>query len=330
MPTFTTGVPKKLSGDSIKDMGVFREWAVELIDELNYIFGNLDTSNVTEAGSVKAENIDTTTARIKSAQIEMLRADKINAGTLNLDNKITISGSNGETELLIDSSSIEIKVNGKERLFVGRDDNNDFIFRMKSEDGLRGLVMDDYGNAYFTGTVESSEVYSSKIVGTSAEKYVSPEVNMDEGVNSNVFVELTDKGFAVQHDKYAKGEWQRLKKAGITIDESNGTAVFALGAGTGKKVIINNVEYGVDSFVIEKSDGVTVLGLYGENNPQIHLYENGEIHITGGDVYITGNVHVMNGQVYQGSAVNDFNKYATINEVQKMTGSSGTGTEGGE
>lgn len=332
MPVFTTGSPKTLSGDSTKDLKVIRDWAVELIDELNYIFGNLDTSNVTEAGSVKAENIDTTTARIKSAQIEMLRADKINAGTIDLDNKITISGSSDNTELKIDSSSIEITVKGIERLFVGKDKNNEFIFRMKSEDGTHGIVMDESGNAYFTGTIESSEVYSSKIVGTSADKYADPNVNSEK---NNIFVELDEKGLTVQHDRFNGNDWDRLKKAGITVDEKDGTAIFTLGAGSGTVIKVNNVEYGINSFVIEKSDNVTVLGLYGSGNPQIHFDEGGGIRISkgveiSGNTKISGDVHITNGFIYNGSDKNDLNRYVTLREVQLLTGSSGTGSEGGE
>ena len=59
MPNLTTPIPSRLTGDVQTDVQALKKWGTALIDELTYIFNNLDAGNVSEAASVKAENIDT-------------------------------------------------------------------------------------------------------------------------------------------------------------------------------------------------------------------------------------------------------------------------------
>ena len=81
MPNLTTGFPKR-TGNLEEDYENLYNWSVSLIDELKSILCNLDSGNVTEANSVKAQNIDCTQARIKDAQMQSLTADKLTAGEI--------------------------------------------------------------------------------------------------------------------------------------------------------------------------------------------------------------------------------------------------------
>ena len=75
MPNLTAPIPPKLTGETERDLKRLREWGTALVDELSYLFSNLDAGNVSEAASVKAEHIDTANARISNAQIGSLYAD---------------------------------------------------------------------------------------------------------------------------------------------------------------------------------------------------------------------------------------------------------------
>ena len=55
MPNLTTPIPSRLTGDVQTDVQALKKWGTALIDELTYIFNNLDAGNVSEAASVKAE-----------------------------------------------------------------------------------------------------------------------------------------------------------------------------------------------------------------------------------------------------------------------------------
>lgn len=105
MPNLTTPIPPNLTGETENDLKKFKEWGTALIDELSYVLNNLDAGNVIEASSVKAENIDTSSARIENAQIGALTADKLTAGTVDTG-KVSISGENGK--LLLSEAQIII------------------------------------------------------------------------------------------------------------------------------------------------------------------------------------------------------------------------------
>ena len=71
MPNFVTGFLKR-SGDAETDLNRIFGWTVELIDELQYIFNNLDSGNVVEAAKVKD----------KVMTVETLIADTVITDTL--------------------------------------------------------------------------------------------------------------------------------------------------------------------------------------------------------------------------------------------------------
>ena len=111
MPNLTTPIPPKLTGAAGDDIKAIKKWGTALIDELSYIFNNLDAGNVSEAASVKAENIDTSNAKIQNAQIGNLTADKLRTGQLNT-NLVTVESDFGN--LSMSGSSIIISDNKEE------------------------------------------------------------------------------------------------------------------------------------------------------------------------------------------------------------------------
>ena len=62
MPNFTTPIPPRLTGNPTEDTEALKRWGTALVDELTYLFNNLDSGYVIEAASVKAENIETNNA----------------------------------------------------------------------------------------------------------------------------------------------------------------------------------------------------------------------------------------------------------------------------
>lgn len=238
-------------GERLDEMdGIF----AEMIRQINFIVSNLGADNVIEAASVKAENIDTKNAKIVNAQIKNLTASKIKAGTLDLSKGITIQNGNNTRSMTITEDGILITdQTGQEdilRFALLPDENGKFVFMLCNEEGEPTIAMDDDGNAAFRGTVESSEVYSSHIVGTDKDtygEYTPPEDN------NGVFVDIDNKGIKVMQDvTEANGVKNRLQKAGMTSD-SEGTAFLVLGAGNNDNVFtMNGVKYSDDMLMISK------------------------------------------------------------------------------
>lgn len=269
MPNFTTPIPPKLSGNTHEDITAIKRWGTALIDELTYIFNNLDSKNVIEAASIKAENIDTTNAKISNGQIGALTADKLTAGTVDTS-KITVKDKNGK--LKISGSEFAISDRNGERFCAAYDKTNDkFRFVLYNESGGPTVSINSDGNASFAGTVEGSAIYSSTIVGTSCENYQS--------CSGGVFAEITPKGIKMMQDK--SGE--RKQKVGISVSD-DGVAYLVLGAGDGSgKIIINGAEYTNGAFIVEKNETFTDLGIVG-GKAHLTFYDDGRIGLYGKNV----------------------------------------------
>ena len=54
MPNLTTPIPPKLTGAAGDDIKAIKKWGTALIDELSYIFNNLDAGNVFGSGKRKS------------------------------------------------------------------------------------------------------------------------------------------------------------------------------------------------------------------------------------------------------------------------------------
>ena len=259
-------------GERLDEMdGIF----AELIRQINFIVSNLGADNVIEAASVKAENIDTKNAKIVNAQIKNLTASKIKAGTLDLSKEITISDSKDLTKgnsMTINKNGIVIKGKSNDGKVINRfvlmpDGDGNYLFAMYDKDGDMSLAMDDDGNAAFRGTVESSEIYSSHIVGVEKSRYDALETP-DEGEYDNIFVDIGHKGIKILQEKTdSTGKKIGAQKWGATVDSDMGTSYLILGEGNGDGIATyNGVKLGDDMFVISKWVGATTLELRGMNS----------------------------------------------------------------
>ena len=234
----TTGYPTRY-GDINTQVGELQQLLTGLIDNMEWALCNLDAGNVSEAASVRAENIDTTNAKIKSAQIKDLTADKISAGTIDLSDEITISGSDGQ--LTITDSFFSMKDSqGRLRVEMGTDDTGKFAFVIYSletgEDGsqIPAIYLDDNGEAIFCGTVQGGSITSD----------TSIDVTTDIYVGSNIYLDVSNY---LEGLHFFKGT---PEKASITVEDflsgdlrvSNGLKV--LGTIWTPKILINgkNVE----------------------------------------------------------------------------------------
>ncbi len=274
MPNLTTPIPPKLTGRAETDVETLKRWGTALIDELSYLFNNLDSSNVVEAASVKAENIETTNAKITNAQIGALSADKLSAGSVDTG-KVSVKDADGR--LTISGSKIVIKDKRRERFTVSYDKSNDmFRFELFNEDGEKTVSIDSRGDAVFGGRLESAKIYASTIIGTDLESY--------EGVDGGVFADIDSTGVKIMQDE----DGNRKQKIGMSVAD-DGTAYFILGAGNGSgKKVINGVVYANGSFKVEKNESYANMGIVGAK-PFIHFWEDSdELWLSGDRVLING------------------------------------------
>lgn len=274
MPEFTTPIPPKLTGNPEADVIGLKRWGTALIDELTYLFNNLDAGNVIESASVDAENINTNKAKISDAQIGVLNADKLSAGTVDTD-RVSVKDQDGNLE--INGSSITISDRSRNRFVAEYDkDDNIFKFSLCNKNGEPTVSINSRGDAVFKGTVESAHIFSSTIIGTDSESY--------ENVDGGVFADVDQAGIKVMQDQNGV----RRQKVGISVAD-DGTSYLVLGCGTGGAVRnINGVIYTEGSFKIEKNESYTNLGIVG-NSPFIHFWdESGELWLNGSTVKING------------------------------------------
>ena len=273
MPNLTTPIPPRLTGRTETDIAALRKWGTALIDELSYLFQNLDAGNVSEAASVKAEHIDTNTAKISNAQIGALTASKLTAGTIDTD-RVTVASPDGSLEM--SGSEIVISDTQRNRFRAAYDRASDtFSFALYNQDGAPTVYINSYGDAVFSGRVEGSEIYASTIVGTDSASYASTD--------GGVFAEIDQTGIKIQQDQGGI----RKQKVGITVSQG-GVAYLVLGAGNGEgSVTINGVTYTKGSFKIEKFENGVSIGLVGGQS-FLNQWENGQTDLTGAPVLING------------------------------------------
>ena len=274
MPNFTTPIPPKLTGDAERDVGILKNWGTALIDELTYLFNNLDSGNVIEAASVKAENIETANAKITNAQIGALTADKLVAGSVDTE-LVSVRDKNGR--LKISGSQIVISDKNNQRFVAAFDpDTNKFRFELYNRNGEPMVSINSGGDAVFGGIVESAKIFSSTIIGTDSESY--------ESVEGGVFADIDRTGIKVMQDDGG----ERQQKIGMSVAD-DGTAYLVLGAGNGDgEHSINGVVYTNGAFIEEKNESYARLGLVGYK-PQLYFWENSqELWLSGSSVLING------------------------------------------
>lgn len=274
MPNFTTPIPPKLSGDTKSDIATIKRWGTALVDELTYIFNHLDSGNVIEAASVKAENITTENAKISNAQIGALTADKLVCGTVDTSN-VTVADENGD--LTISGSEITISDKYQNRFSASYNRNTDkFNFELYNDSGEPTVSINSDGDAVFRGLLESSNIYSSTIIGTDIESFSEN--------NGGVFANIDQTGIKVMQDKNGT----RYQKLGMSVaDDGTAYMIFGSGNGGGKK-IINGVEYTNGSFKVEKNESYANMGIVGYKPFITFWEENEQLWLTGDKVLING------------------------------------------
>lgn len=158
MPNLTAPLPRK-TGDLQTDFDELYHCYISLVDEMKSILCNLDSGNVTEAGSVKVQNLDASQAKIKDAQIASLTADKLTAGVIDAG-QITVQGANaaGRMELTGDYLVFLDKDN-RRRIFIGNENGNMvfWIWNGKSGAQSQGIEMTQSGEITMTGNIETSK-----------------------------------------------------------------------------------------------------------------------------------------------------------------------------
>lgn len=273
MPNFTTPIPPRLTGDTARDTQLLKAWGTALIDELTYLFNNLDSGNVIEASSVKAENIETKTAKISNAQIGALTADKLVTGSVDT-NLVNVEDKNGT--LAITGSTLSISDKDRERFLASYDKSSDtFRFELYNSNGEPTVSINSRGDAVFGGIVESAKIYASTIIGTDSESYAEN--------TGGVFADIDQKGIKVMQDL----DGTRRQKIGMSVS-NDGTAYLVLGAGNGDgEQTVNGVVYTNGAFMAEKNESYASLGLVGYV-PHITFWENDELWISGDRVLING------------------------------------------
>ncbi len=302
MPNLTTPIPPKLTGNTEADIKALKHWGTALIDELVYLFNNLDSSNVIEAASVKAENIETNNAKISNAQIGALTADKLQTGSLDTS-LVTVGDSNGKLE--INGSEIRISDRNRNR-FVAAYDKYDRVFRFElyNERGEPTVTINSNGDAVFCGELEGARMYASTIIGTDSDSY--------ESGDGGVFADIDKTGIKVMQDS----DGERLQKIGMSVSD-DGTSYMILGAGNGSgRTNINGVVYTNGSFKIEKNESYANLGIVG-SAPFIHFWEDS------GELWLSGNRVLLNGTDIK-AKIDDIE--ADISSIQKRLNSMTTTT----
>ncbi len=275
MPNVTTPIPPNLTGRTEEDIKRLKEWGTALIDELTYLFSNLDAGNVLEAASVKAENIDTKTAKIGNAQIGALTADKLVAGTIDTG-KVTVADE--QSQLEISGSKIVIRDKNHRRFIAAYDKaTGKFGFLLCNEKGEPTVSINSGGDAVFSGQIESSAIFASTIIGTNSIAY--------EETEGGVFALMDPAGIKVMQDKNGI----RRQKIGMTVGERDDAAYLVLGAGNGgQSTNVNGVVYTNGTFKIQKDNGHANMGLVGYA-PFINFWEeSGELWLDGSRVLLSG------------------------------------------
>ncbi len=289
MPNFTTPIPPRLTGKTSEDVENLKKWGTALVDELTYLFNNLDKGNVIEAASVKAENIETNTAKISNAQIGNLTADKLVSGSVDTE---LVSVQDEDGNLNISGSQIVISDKKNERFVAAYDKDEDiFNFVLYNENGEPTVNINSRGEAVFSGEVESSAIFSSTIIGTDKDSF--------EDVDGDVFANIDKSGIKVMQDK--RGE--RLQKIGMSVAD-DGTAYLILGAGDGSgEVNINGVIYTDGTMALEKNESYGRVGIIGGKAAATFWVDSENLWLNGNKVLIN-NRNILNEIDYLENRIN--------------------------
>lgn len=186
MPNLTTPFLHLGGTDINKDMDDVQNWSISLIDELKYLFCNLDAGNCQEAAKVKAQNIDCTKARISSAQIQSLKASKIKTGTLDVSDRVTIQGESDAARMVMNAQTLifyDKDEQGEEipRIYMGFDsDSGKYVFEVYNKEGQKEIYMNDDGNVVFCGTIRGGKIESDTDINVTKDATVGKRIILQD------------------------------------------------------------------------------------------------------------------------------------------------------
>lgn len=183
MPNLTTPFLFLGGTDINKDMDEVQNWSINLIEELKYILCNLDAGNVTEAHSVKAQNIDCTQARIHNAQIQSLTADKLTAGTIDAG-EITVKGEDENGMMIMSGETLvfyEKDEHGenKPRICIGFNGQR-YVFEVYNREGQKEIEMDDNGNVIFRGIIRGGKIDSDTDINVTKDARIGRKIILQD------------------------------------------------------------------------------------------------------------------------------------------------------
>ena len=271
---------------------------------------NLIAGNVT-AGSqqtivLNAQNTTIANALIKSAMIESINADKINAGSINTDN-VTIKSSSGGIQIADNTMQFQDK-DGKVRIQIGQDTQNNFNFIVRAEDGTTTLI-DGTGvkeNAIADNLIKTNMVSDKAIKGTKIDwddffttinadgthtlnsskvKLNSNNQTLDVAFNQlnsaiteggrNLYADTKDFEKDYVWTSYYVWAKEDEKYKGLTVKS------YSLEwNGLGQYISVNQgEEYTLSAYV--KSESSTVIAFYDSNNGTVYSNKNNANFIVG-------------------------------------------------
>ena len=243
MPNLTTPFLHLGGTDIDKDMDDVQNWSIALIDELKYLFCNLDAGNCQEAAKVKAQNIDCTRMKISSAQIHSLKASKIKTGTLDVSDAVTIQGESEDARMVMNAQTLifyETNEKGQEipRICMGFDKNSGkYVFEVYNKEGQHEIYMDDDGNVIFSGTIRGGKITSDTDINVTKDATVGRRIILQDKNEATAGFE--EAGVIAVGD----GIMQMLAKNSRTINISTDGNIDL----KGKRVTVNSKEVATQS-----------------------------------------------------------------------------------
>lgn len=258
MPNLTTPFLNLGGTDINKDMDDVQNWSIALIDELKYMFCNLDAGNCQEAAKVKAQNIDCTKARIKSAQIQSLQAHKIKTGTLDVSDKVTIQGESDAARMTMNAQTLifyDKDEQGREipRIYMGFDSNSGkYVFEVYNKEGQEEIHMNDDGNVVFCGTISGGKIESETDINITKDATVGKRIILQD--QNNLTMNYEEAGIISVNTGIMQIIANNHRSINLNTDgniDLNGNSVKINGMEVATQADMGSIEKSIKNWVLE-------------------------------------------------------------------------------
>lgn len=262
MPNLVTGFPRK-TGDTAQDVKEFYDWAVSLVDELKQLLNNLDSGNVLEAASVKADNV---------TDLENFIAEHITAGTIVTNTLIADS-------LYSDMGSIA-------ELTVDRISTSQAVYKYLAGDVTPDVYFEGYeqGIYFVQGNVILDEVTGEPLTEQLCDRFGNPvwwqkpivsivgNIPYDENGDRVLTTRLENTGIPVIVYKYQKNV--KLKIEFYTGADGVANPRITLGIGTDPTGQTDNGK----AFIEKTAEGLSVQYVTESGEPYKICFKNDGIY----------------------------------------------------